>query len=64
MYVLSAGSITRSQTAPTCLIDPDGRILASAPRNREALITGVVELKPPTPSRSGIVAESRRLCEL
>lgn len=34
MYVLSAGSITRSQTAPTCLIDPDGRILASAPRNQ------------------------------
>lgn len=62
MYVLSANSISTSQTAPTCLIDPDGRVLACAPRNREALITGVVSLDPPTSTRKGIVVESRRLC--
>jgi len=51
-------------TSPGAMKHPDGGILSSAPSNREALITGGVEWKPPTPSRSGIVAESRRLCGL
>jgi omega-amidase len=62
MYVLSANSTSRAQTAPTCLIDPDGRILASAPRNRETLITGIVEIAPPKPGRRAIVAHSGQLC--
>jgi omega-amidase len=39
MYVLSVNSISAYQTAPTCLIDPDGEVLEIAPRNGEYLLT-------------------------
>jgi len=63
MYILSANSTSRSQTAPTCLIDPDGRVVCSAPRDQEALVSGVVTIGPPPFSRQGRIVHSSRLCE-
>jgi omega-amidase len=34
MYVMSANSTSQSQLAPTCIIDPDGKVVAAAPLNR------------------------------
>jgi len=39
MYVISVNSIAKCQTAPTCLIDPDGNVLVLAPKDREYLLT-------------------------
>lgn len=39
MYVIAVNSITKCQTAPTCLIDLDGNVLAVAPNDREYLLT-------------------------
>jgi len=38
MYVMSVNSSTKDQTAPTCLIDPDGNTLAVAPKDGEYLL--------------------------
>ena len=38
MYVISVNSISGHQTAPTCVIDPDGVVLASAPLDEEYLL--------------------------
>lgn len=61
MYVLSANSVSGSQGAPSCLVDPDGRILGQAPRDREALIVGSVPLNPPSFGRLGRIKHSARL---
>ncbi|MEI7835088.1 MAG: carbon-nitrogen hydrolase family protein [Planctomycetota bacterium] len=61
LYVLAANSISRRQNAPTCLVSPDGRVLAQAPRGREALIVGLVERHEATPLRASIVAHARGL---
>jgi len=39
MYLISVNSIWGYQTAPTCLITPDGDVLESAPPNEEYLLT-------------------------
>ena len=39
MYVITVNSIANCQTAPTCLINPDGNVLAIAPNDREYLLT-------------------------
>ena len=58
MYILTANSTSEPQMAPTCLVDPDGEVLCSAPRNREALITGVVTIQEPHFSRKGRILHS------
>lgn len=62
MYVLSANSVSGPQVAPTCLADPDGRLLARAPRAGEALITGTIGVDPPNFGRKGRIKLSSRLC--
>lgn len=61
MYVLSANSVSQAQGAPTCLVDPDGTVVSLAPRNREALITGVLRIEPPPFGRRGRIEHSERL---
>lgn len=61
MYVLSANSVSRSQGAPTCLVDPDGRLVCRAPRNKEALITSTIAVGPPNFGRTGRIRHSSRL---
>jgi len=39
MYVVAVNSISKHQTAPTCLIDPDGKVLAVAPNDKESILT-------------------------
>lgn len=45
MTVVSVNSISRHQTAPTAVIDPDGRIVSEAPRNQEYLL--IYDYEPP-----------------
>lgn len=61
MYILSANSTSLPQMAPTCLVDPDGDVLCSAPRNQEALITGIVALRQPPFGRRGRILHSSAL---
>ena len=61
VHVLSANSVSDRQGAPTCLIDPDGRVLAAAPRENEALIVGRIELGPPPFGRRGRIRHSSEL---
>lgn len=64
MYVLAANSASGPQLSPTCLIDPDGRQVCSAPKNKEALIVGEVEVGPPPFGRQGRIQHSSRLVTL
>jgi omega-amidase len=61
MYVLSANSTSQYQLAPSCLIDPDGRILEKAHLNEEALITREIEIMPPNFGQEGRIIHSRML---
>jgi predicted amidohydrolase len=61
MYVLSANSVSGPQVAPTCLVDPDGRLLARAPRTGEALITKTISIDPPNFGRIGRIKLSSKL---
>jgi predicted amidohydrolase len=40
MWVLSANSTSRTQLAPSCLIDPDGHIIAECKADEEGILTG------------------------
>lgn len=61
MYVLAANSSSGPQLSPTCLIDPDGREVGRAPKNKEALMVGEVRVNSPPFGRRGRVQESERL---
>ena len=61
MYVLSANSVSLPQVAPTCLVDPDGRLVCRAPPNEEALVTGTITVGPPSFGRLGRIRHSSRL---
>jgi predicted amidohydrolase len=61
MFVMSANSISKIQTAPTCLINPDGIILQSASGNEEGLLTFVVERDAPNFGREGRIKHSKEL---
>jgi omega-amidase len=62
MYVLSANTISGPQLSPTCLLDPDGMEVCSAPKNKEALIAGEIVVSPPSFGRRGRIQHSSRLC--
>ena len=47
MYVLSANSTSQHQLAPTCVIDPDGNVIDTAPLNEEYLLTAEIEITEP-----------------
>jgi predicted amidohydrolase len=61
MYVLSANSISQQQLAPTCIIDPDGKVIAVAPLNQEYLLTTEIEITKPGFGRKGRIVYSRAL---
>jgi omega-amidase len=61
MYVLSVNSISCYQTAPTCLVHPDGVILHAAPPDEECLITFAYEPLPSSYGRDGRILHSREL---
>jgi predicted amidohydrolase len=61
MYVLSANSISQTQLAPTCLIDQDGRILATAPLDEEYVLVGTVRRETPNFGRTGRIAHAQEL---
>ena len=61
MFVLSANSISQYQLAPTCLIDPDGHVIVSAPLNEEFLLTAVIEITEPNFGRQGRISYSKLL---
>ncbi len=61
MYILAANSTSAPQLSPTVLIDPDGREVSVAPRNKEALMVGEVHLAPAPFGRRGRVQQSERL---
>ena len=61
MFCLSANSLSNLQTAPTCVINPDGIVLRSAPRNEECLLTVEVEQDDANMGRAGRIKHSREL---
>jgi omega-amidase len=60
-YLLSANSISKVQTAPTCLITPDGNIADVAPTTKEYLLCFDYEKEEPNLGRKGRIAVSRKL---
>jgi predicted amidohydrolase len=61
MYVLSANSTSQNQLAPTCLIDPDGKLLDSALLNEESLLSAEIEMTAPNFGREGRIVHSKVL---
>ena len=61
MYVLSANSTSQHQLAPTCVIDPDGNVIDTAPLNEEYLLTAEIEITEPGFGRKGRITLSRAL---
>jgi len=61
MYVMSANSISQQQGAPTCVIDPDGKVIDSAPLNQEYLLATEIEITEPGCGRQGRIEYSRSL---
>jgi len=60
MTVVSANSISKIQTAPTCLVDPDGKIIQIAPRDEESLLVYDYEDFDPNFGRDGRIKLSRQ----
>jgi omega-amidase len=61
MYVMSANSTSQKQLAPTCIIDPDGNVIAIAPLNEEYLLTAEIEIAAPGFGRRGRLEYARSL---
>ncbi|MHC4872329.1 MAG: carbon-nitrogen hydrolase family protein, partial [Planctomycetota bacterium] len=55
IYVMSANSLNGIQNCPTCIIDPDGNILADAGVEKEKLITAEISEPGKNPVRERIV---------
>lgn len=64
MYVLSVNSISAYQTAPTCLIDPDGAVLEIAPPEEEYLLTFGYERSGSNFGRDGRILHSKELLRI
>lgn len=61
MYVISVNSLSGYQTAPTCVINPDGVVLESAPLNEEYLLTFKYDRLESNFGRDGRIHHSREL---
>lgn len=61
MYILSVNSISGYQTAPTCLIDPDGEVVEIAPPEEEYLLTFDYEKLSSNFGRDGRIQHSKEL---
>lgn len=64
MTIISTNSLCGYQTAPTCLIDPDGAVLAIAPRDQEYLLVFEYEETEAGFGRRGRTQQSRELLRL
>jgi len=64
MYVLSVNSISGYQTAPTCLINPDGEVLEIAPPQEEYLLTFEYERSGSNFGRDGRIQHSKELLRI
>ncbi len=64
MYVMSANSTSQAQLAPTCILDPDGNVVAAAPLNEEYLLTAEIEIREPDFGRRGRMEYARALTGL
>jgi len=61
MYVVAVNSIAKHQTAPTCLIDPDGNVLGVAPNDREYILTLDLANQGSNFGREGRITHSKYL---
>jgi predicted amidohydrolase len=61
MYVISVNSISNHQIAPTCVIDPDGVVLETAPLDKEYLLVFPYVRVEPNFGRNGRIQHSREL---
>ncbi len=64
MVILSVNSISGCQAAPTCLIGPDGDVIAIAPLNEEYLLTFDYEKPLSNFGRDGRIQHSRDLLSI
>ena len=60
-YVMSANSISKVQTAPTCWVTPDGDVAGVAPATKEHLLLFDYEKQEPNFGRKGRIAISHAL---
>jgi len=60
-YLMSANSISKVQTAPTCLVTPDGEVADVAPATEEYLLWFEYEKEEPNFGRKGRIVVSRKL---
>lgn len=63
-YLMSANSISKVQTAPTCLVTPDGDVAEVAPPASEHLLCFDYEREEPAFGRQGRIALSRDLVRM
>ena len=52
--IVAANNRNGVQNCPTCIVDPDGRVLAEAPPDRDALVVETLAFPPPTGLRRAI----------
>jgi NAD+ synthase (glutamine-hydrolysing) len=62
-WVVTANSTAEHQLVPTCMIHPDGAIVAHAEKNREMVIVKTLECTSPPYGRRGRMEISRELCK-
>jgi len=63
MWVIFVNSISKHQTAPTCLIDPDGNVLEVAPKDREYLLKFNLVNPESNFGREGRIKHSKELTD-
>jgi len=61
MHVASTNSTSQMQLAPTCIVDPDGNVIAVAPLNEEYLLAAEIEIAEPGFGRRGRLEYARSL---
>jgi len=61
--VITSNSISKYQTAPTCVIDPDGNIICEAEKNIESLIDYEVTKSEINFGRKGRIEGSKKLAQ-
>ena len=64
MYILSVNSCSGFQTAPTCLIDPDGEVIEIAPPEEEYLLTFEYVRSGSNFGRDGRILHSKELLRI
>lgn len=62
IYILAANNLNGVQNCPTCIIDPDGNILAEADPCKEMLISVTIKAPKKNPVRESIRKQAKVLC--